>query len=99
MNDITLALLGDHSAAKRVTESGKLLPCPRCGGKGLVERHPEFGWAQYEVRCTKCTLAINAFYQKKDAAKYWNTRAPILTPEQIKRLDAARDKKKAESDV
>ena len=30
-DDIRLALLGDHEAAKRVTEQGVLLPCPWCG--------------------------------------------------------------------
>lgn len=32
MTDEQKALLGDHEAAKRLTEQGVLLPCPFCGG-------------------------------------------------------------------
>ena len=32
MNDVKRALLGDHEAAKRLTDAGVLLPCPFCGG-------------------------------------------------------------------
>ena len=36
MDDKTRALLGDHEAAKRLTDAGVLLPC-MCGGKaGMV---------------------------------------------------------------
>lgn len=31
MDDIKLALLGDHEAARRLTDAGVLLPC-MCGG-------------------------------------------------------------------
>lgn len=30
MDEIRRALLGDHKAAKRLTEQGVLLPCPWC---------------------------------------------------------------------
>ena len=33
MNDVKRALLGDHEAAKRLTDAGGLLPCPFCGGE------------------------------------------------------------------
>ena len=38
MDDIKLALLGNHEASKRLTDAGVLLPC-MCGGKaGIVCR-------------------------------------------------------------
>lgn len=33
MDDIKLALLGNQEAARRLTDSGILLPCPGCGGE------------------------------------------------------------------
>ena len=32
MNEEKRALLGDHEAAKRLTDAGVLVPCPMCGG-------------------------------------------------------------------
>ena len=37
MGDMTRARLGDHEAAKRLTEVGVLLECPFCGGEAMVE--------------------------------------------------------------
>lgn len=37
MNDITLALLGDHAAQERITERGELLPCPLCGSAPTIK--------------------------------------------------------------
>ena len=31
LTDEKLALLGDHEAAKRLTDAGVLMPCPFCG--------------------------------------------------------------------
>ena len=44
MDDKTKALLGDHEAAKRLTDAGVLLACPCCGSeakfkKGFPSRH------------------------------------------------------------
>lgn len=36
MNDIKRALLGDHEAAKRLTEQGVLLPCGHCGKQAYI---------------------------------------------------------------
>ena len=96
MDDITLALLGDHAAAERVTESGKLLSCPLCGGE--VTEHgpedwkptwydPDSGGDPVEYSC-KCGFALCiGSYDYYETRKAYNTRAPILTPEQIKRLE------------
>ena len=36
--DVKRALLGDHEAAKRLTEKGVLLPCPWCGSGVNIRR-------------------------------------------------------------
>ena len=36
MTDEKRALLGDHEAAKRLTDAGVLLPCPMCEGQAKV---------------------------------------------------------------
>lgn len=96
MDDRTLALLGDRAAQERVTERGELLPCPKCGGE--VEEHgpedwkptwhdPDSGGDPVNYVC-KCGLAFCiGSYDYHETMKAWNTRAPILTPEQIKRLE------------
>lgn len=38
IEDVQAALLGDHEAAKRLTEAGVLVPCPFCGGNNISER-------------------------------------------------------------
>lgn len=96
MDDTKRALLGDHEAAKRLTDAGVLLPCPMCGA--TIDRQAE-----------KDTLMLNEFqlgkwcfihfcnetcdgvtiYGKTEAeviAK-WNTRAPILSAKEMEMLD------------
>ena len=34
LDEKTRALLGDHEAAKRLTDAGVLVPCPFCKGDG-----------------------------------------------------------------
>lgn len=48
------AFLGDHEAAKRLTEAGVLLPCPGCGGENIVDwyRHNEV-WYQCVIAAGK----------------------------------------------
>lgn len=84
MDDRTLALLGDPAAQDRITERGELLPCG-CGGS--PERKGPPGNFAYRVACTVCRMNTGGCKTQKEADKNWNTRAPILTPEQIKRLE------------
>lgn len=92
MDDIKRALLGDHEAAKRLTEKGVLLRCPMCGS------NPElFFWYKEEkqinpslVRCIKCGLHTSTYLRIKDAILVWNTRAPILSAEEMEMLDENR---------
>ena len=37
-DDMKRALLGDHEAAKRLTEAGVLLPCAHCGGEAKFKK-------------------------------------------------------------
>lgn len=55
-NDVKAAFIGDHEAARRVTEKGELLPCPWCGGQAeYIERGNEhIGLKETAVRCKKC---------------------------------------------
>ena len=82
MDDIKLALLGDHEAAKRLTEKGIVLPCPWCGGEARVVG---VGKWRYAV-CKKCTIEGPVKMDIDEARLAWNTRAPILTPEELEGL-------------
>ena len=57
----------------------------RCGG--FPERKGPPGNFAYRVACTVCRMNTGGCKTQKEADKNWNTRAPILTPEQIKRLE------------
>lgn len=88
MDDIKLALLGSKEAAKRLTDAGVLVPCPFCGGEANLENHREYGWKQYDVICSKCFATFEkTFYKEKEARKSWNTRAPILSESELKKLE------------
>lgn len=71
LDDITLALLGDHDAAQRVTERGELLPCPCC--KGIAALY--FGVGPYymfnvRVKCKSCAhQTAPAFYGNNGTIK------------------------------
>ena len=98
MNDIKRALLGDHEAAKRLTDAGELLPCPCCGGKPTTRIRVKAECIEMEVKCFNC--GTNKFYQVEicdtefnkltsgmtQAIKAWNTRAPILSAEEMEML-------------
>ena len=82
------AMLGDRSAQERIAERGELLPCPICG------REPDiFAWRNekkmikfFMVKCS-CGLQTRRFRNKKRAVKEWNTRAPILSAEEMEMLN------------
>ena len=50
IEDVQAALLGDHEAARRLTEAGVLVPCPFCGGNNISERESAclFGRSAYQ---------------------------------------------------
>lgn len=97
LTDTQLALLGDRAAQERITERGELLPC-HCGAETVMvcfeKRGIPFGDMGYlaRIKCPDCLAELRRWALKKkwaieSAKKAWNTRAPILTPEQIKRLE------------
>ena len=93
MDEIKRALLGDHEAAKRLTEAGVLVPCGHCGKQAYISVDPECEpdstgrkWA-YTVVCGTCCATSGLCYSADMARLAWNTRAPILSAEEMERLE------------
>ena len=83
--DVKRALLGDHEAAKRLTEAGVLLRCPFCGSAELGETNgPHTG---YWVYCRRCTATGSNAYKAEAARLAWNTRAPVLSERETEMLE------------
>ena len=82
---IIKALLGSKEAAKRLTEAGVLLPCPMCGKVGVL--HSIDGCQTIYAACPSCGLMTRAYKGHKKARLAWNTRAPILSAEEMEMLD------------
>ena len=97
MDDIKLAMLGDHEAAKRLTEAGVLVPC-KCGGAaGIIRTRKagvpsgDDGWC-VAVKCNACGETLKRWALKKSLAEAsarlaWNTRAAILSAEEMEMLE------------
>ena len=98
VDDIKLALLGNKEAAKRLTEAGVLVPCPFCGGEAEVVAYgprllrPSRNHV-YSVSCNECEMMFgwDIDYGGRYDTEYkvmlaWNTRAPILSAEEMKEL-------------
>ena len=88
MDDIKLAVLGDKEAAKRLTDAGVLLPCPMCGTVGVL--HSIDGCQTIYAACPSCGLMTRAYKGHKKARLAWNTRAPILSAEEMEMLNENR---------
>ena len=93
MDDIKLAMLGNRDAAKRLTDAGKLLPCGHCGKQAYISVDPECEpdstgrkWA-YTVVCGTCCATSGLCYSADMARLSWNTRAPILSAEELEMLE------------
>lgn len=102
MTDTQRALLGDREAAKRVTEAGELLPCPRCGKIGVVYKYPGEDWKEpYTAKCQEndCFWIGKDYPTRRQAIREWNTRAPLLTPTQLALLEISREPRKMEVDI
>ena len=87
---IKLAMLGNREAAKRLTEAGVLVSCPFCGGE--VRRVIGFGGLNF-FKCKRCGAVVsfdNDYYNthKNEAITAWNTRAPIMSSDEMEILDA-----------
>lgn len=91
-NELTRrALLGDETAQMKLTEQGKLLPCPCCGGEAKLKKgFPSKQIAhcrQAVVQCKKCGVRTVTHKQLpmerwQDVDNYaitdWNTRPPLV---------------------
>lgn len=82
MDDVTLAMLGDHEAAGRLTASGIIIPCPHCGSKDVILSN----WGMWRCWCTDCHAKGEDCLISIDAVRNWNTRAAVLTPQQLEKL-------------
>lgn len=93
MTEEKRALLGDREAAKRLTEAGVLLPCWHCGGADIIVRKVDglFGKSAYQrtykyVQCRTCFSQTGYHGTEPKARLAWNTRAPILSESDLKKL-------------
>ena len=86
MDDVELALLGSKEAAKRLTDAGVLVPCPWCGRAPDVEYDTmePFEWT---VICPECGVYHSCCDTEEQARLAWNTRAPILSESELKKLE------------
>lgn len=85
MDDIKLALLGNKAEQERLTDRGELLPCPKC--KGLARLNSVNGFKSIYASCYWCGMMTRGFKTANEAIKDWNTRASILTPEELEKLE------------
>lgn len=97
MTDKQRAILGDHEAAKRLTETGyfkasgdlALCRCPFCGSEDVVyERYLHTAGYRWRVVCMECMASIDPGHaqQRSTVQQLWNTRAPILSAEEMEML-------------
>lgn len=97
--DMKRALLGDHEASKRLTDAGVLVPCPFCGGEAEVVAYgprllrPSRNHV-YSVSCNECEMMFGwdvdyggRYDTEYEAMLAWNTRALILSAEELQRLE------------
>lgn len=91
MDDKILALLGDRSAQERITERGELLPC-QCGGNAELVFQKRGSLLLYKndlytVECKKCGMNSTVCIGNETAIRNWNTRAPIMSESELKKLE------------
>ena len=85
MDDKTLALLGDREAQERLTDAGVLLKCPFCGGIPTVKN---LAGDCCTIKCYRCDTELGGRWLKRNSAiRVWNTRAPILSESELKKLE------------
>lgn len=81
---IKRALLGDREAAKRLTDFVESVPCPGCGDTNIKIAYV---CGDHFAMCKTCGWT-GPFRNTEDEARLaWNTRAPILSAEELKKLE------------
>lgn len=94
MDDIKLAQLGNKEAAKRLTDAGVLLPCPVCSGNEVLARSVSGAFESGKIttkkytQCRSCFLQTGFYNTETEARLAWNTRAQVLSAEEIEKLEA-----------
>lgn len=99
LDDVTLALLGDREAQERITARGEVLSCAHCGGIMTIEYDSEGvedtagrKWA-WTATCLKCCARTGLCYSREQVIAANNTRAPILSAEELERLKDGNENK------
>ena len=100
MSDEQKAMLGDHEAAKRLTDAGVLLPCPVCGKQPKILRDIGYETSGFGAWCTRqgqpklrrAHRKVESGKSTWERAEYyarlaWNTRAPIMSSEEMEMLN------------
>ena len=101
---IKRALLGDHEAAKRLTDAGVLVPCPVCSKQPKILRDIGYETSGFGAWCTiQCKPMFRKAHRKVESGKStweraeyyarlaWNTRAPILSESEMDMLEEKED--------
>ena len=92
MDDIKLAMLGNKEAAKRLTDAGVLVPCPMCKSDEIFVRSVLGAFDSRKIttkkytQCRSCFLQTTFYNTEKEARLSWNTRAPIMSESELKKL-------------
>ena len=87
MNEIERALLGDKEAARRLMDAGVLVPCAHCKGRAVLVDGTLQAPGRYSVVCGECFNATTWCVSREDAIVRWNTRAPIMSAEEMEVLE------------
>ena len=98
MEDIKRAMLEDQEAERRLTETGyfkasgdlALCRCPFCGSEDVVyEIYLHTVGYRWRAVCTSCMASIDpgCAQQRSVVQRMWNTRAPILSESELKKLE------------
>ena len=57
------------------TRAEKMLPCPYCGGNGVLTEDDIVNWKNYTVICEDCGMIASSKDKEEDAIAAWNKRA------------------------
>lgn len=86
---VFFAIRGNRKIASKFTEQSKALPCPFCGEDKELALKNSFGdsFGNSWLYCYACEGYGPTRIGEQAARLAWNTRAPLLTPEQIDMLE------------
>lgn len=89
MTDTQRAMLGDREAGRRLADQGRLIPCQHGYEAMIVSSGGNWPQELYRVITRRHCCMQSTFYgSRRSAARAWNCRAQLLTPEQFGRLES-----------